>query len=97
MEIAYIQIWEESSENSDPITIGASIHINEENCINYIESKYKKRPKKVPKKYIYKLGNYTKCMISKTLYEQVKIENGFTFIKDYQLYNLVIFNKIVEI
>jgi hypothetical protein len=98
MEVAYIQIWEEYNINTDPILIGASIHITEDNCSSYIEANTLKirKNKKIPDKYTYHLGRYSKCMITKTLHEQLK-PNGYIFIKDHQLHNLVMFNKLIEI
>jgi hypothetical protein len=97
MEIAYIQIWQEYTKDEDPIIIGASLHKNEESCINYIESKYKTRnTKSVPKKYISILGKYTKCMVTKHMFYEIE-HKDFVFVRDHQLYNLVMFNKLIEL
>ncbi len=97
MEVAYIQIWQEYTLDKDPMIIGASFHKTEQNCIDYIESKYKDRKSKpIPKKYTAVLGKYTKCMITKYMSSEIEDKN-IVFIKDHQLYNLVMFNKLIEI
>jgi len=97
MEKVVIQIWEESSIDNPPMLIGASIHLNEEICENYILDKYKNRTNKTPKTYIRKTGGFTNCLISKTLYNDLISKDGTMFIKDHQLHNLVMFNKLIEI
>lgn len=98
MEKVILQIWEESTLTEDSIIIGASIHLNEEICNLYIEGKYKNRTDKViPNKYVRRVGKYTECIISITLYNDVLSKGGTLYIKDHQLHNLVMFNKLTEL
>lgn len=97
MEKVILQIWEESNLGTEPILIGASVHLNEEICNKYIEEKYKSRTNKIPKTYVRKIGKYTTCLISNMLYNEVLSKGGTLFIKDHQLHNLVMFNKLIEI
>jgi hypothetical protein len=97
MEKIILQIWEESILDDSPILLGASLHINEEMCNNFINEKYKNRTNKTPKKYIRKIGNHTNCLVSKTLYSEILDKGGTIFIKDHQLHNLVMFNKLIEV
>lgn len=95
MNKAILQIWEESSIDSNILPIGGSLHIDTKERNDYVNKMYDGRDiDNVPNNYERISGSETEVLINDSIFN-ILLERKTVVLEEYELNNLVNMNEIM--
>ncbi len=94
MNRVLLQLWEESSNLDGIFTDGCSIHLTEDDRLNFISSLYESRGEEIPEKYDRVLGGEIPVFISDNLFN-ILSQKGTLKFSEVEFRNLIKFEDII--
>jgi hypothetical protein len=91
---AFIQFWEESELGCGVRPDGCSLHLEEIHYKKFIKSVYSKRDNVVPNEYDRIKGDLLEVEISKSLFDELLLNDGSLRLPQHSTNNLINFGEI---